>query len=255
MLRSGFDDELREIRVGEKTACFAGRHISYRDAVRVADALADNTTLQGLAFHASNLDEMAVQVLAPAISQCRSITHLSFEVAQITDAGATVLSHAIERLHALQSLRLSANRIADTGVLAIARAIEGKRDLLMVDLRSNRVGDAGATALVNVAAASKSLVRIDLRDNALMTRYSVPSLVAAILRSESLRELLVDPWNGTRTINDALKECIEHRPLKAWVLGANFCEETKKKSASQKLAWADGDHAILFRVGKFLFSK
>ncbi len=193
-----------------------------------------------------------------------SLLELNLSNNNIRDIGTEALVAAIEKSRNICELDLSYNSISDTGAIALASAIEKSCSLESVNLFENYVTDIVAKNIVAALEKSQTLKFLDLGGNANAIPIQYARIIAAITwrqprlsvytyidrsaweeKEPDLKEevvgILFDTIAG---INTQVKE-----PLLIFSTAAT----TRARSCpARKLLSNDGDHAIMWRVAKFL---
>ena len=191
----------------------SGRQIGDKGAIRLADALTDNT----------------------------QVRQLWLRSCQIGDKGAKALASCFEQNMAIVDLYLANNNIGDEGLSAIADAL-GLSNLTLVtlELNGNRVGERGIESLIRAMERNTSVLQASFENNP-MLRDSV--------RFNKLKKILQERRNGLNKVsfvvdpeNDAddkaenenkgivdLSVCSSYLPSTYRRAGFNSITDTKKR--------------------------
>ena len=123
--------------------------IGYEEAILLANALENNTTLQTLNLISNHIGIGGTTSIANVLEKNRTLLTFYLGRNQIGDGGATALASALEKNTTLISLDLYENNIGIDGAIALASALEKNRTLENISLSGNNIGDIGATVLAS----------------------------------------------------------------------------------------------------------
>jgi hypothetical protein len=123
-----------------------------------AGATECDLTFQGLT------DEEIVR-LADELAQNTTLTELHLEANKVGAIGAKALGAALEKNSTLQVLNLGDNEVDAEGAAALAAAIEKNSTLEVLSLYRNCVGEAGAISLAAAMGKNTRLGTIELASN------------------------------------------------------------------------------------------
>jgi Ran GTPase-activating protein (RanGAP) involved in mRNA processing and transport len=133
----------------------------------LAEALHDNTILEGLYIFNNHVADKGVYSLAQVLSENKSaLQTLSIGWNEITDEGANYLAEMLKTNTTLIELWLPWNRISDQGVQLLAKAlIHHNTSLKRLSLDLNKlVSDLSVDFLVDVLNHNQSLTALHVRD-------------------------------------------------------------------------------------------
>lgn len=219
--------------------------IDDHDAIRLAEALAQNTSLISLDLGNGKIGDAGAAALAKitslkslylhsnqigdagaaAFAANTSLTLLDLGNNQIGDAGAAALAKSTS----LKSLYLHNNQIGDTGTAAFTE----NTSLTSLDLGNNQIGDAGAIAFVkNTSLTSLGLNCNQIGDAGAIALAQITSLTslelaknkiryestAAFAQNTSLASLVL---GDNQLSNDSAKVLAENTHLTSLDLGSN----------------------------------
>ncbi|GBG34223.1 NACHT, LRR and PYD domains-containing protein 3 [Hondaea fermentalgiana] len=198
--RRGVDDlvaKLRANETGPALLVMSMRKVDESGLCALADALAENSSLEELLCSGHSVSEDAAKRLGQALRQNSTLKRLSVGCAQFGDAELAALLDAWENStlealdlefksltaggmphlgsvlaqpsHALQDLRLGRNDLGDGGVAALAQGLRnGPLFLRNLELNSSGLGVEGCRALgkaLRGSSAAQGSLRLILSDN------------------------------------------------------------------------------------------
>jgi len=146
-------DSLRELLI------FSGGD-SIADAIMLAEALQENTTLNSLVlFVGTECAEAMAEVWRGNSKLPSTLTSLDFIGHYIGPSAAIALADTLRDNNTLKKLKLRNNSIGDDGIEALAEALKFNRTLITLDLRQNDISDAGAVMLAETLRFNKTLTK------------------------------------------------------------------------------------------------
>ncbi|GLD91999.1 hypothetical protein PINS_up000532 [Pythium insidiosum] len=163
--RAGVDDLLQKLqqpKTGASLCVLSTRKISEADAVKLATAIASNSTLQELYFSGHKLGADGLRAFADCLAVNTALKHLSIGEDALGDTGVAALSAGIARnaASAVEVWDLEHKSIGVAGAAAIGRMLATNASLRSLTLARNNIGDDGVQALVAALPASPS-ARLD----------------------------------------------------------------------------------------------
>ena len=116
----------------------SGRRIGNRGAIRMADAMADNTQVRQLWLRGCNIGSDGARALASCLEQNMSIVDIFLANNAIGDVGLFAISDSLA-LHnsTLVSLELDNNDIGEDGLEAFVHALETNASMLVASFENN----------------------------------------------------------------------------------------------------------------------
>jgi hypothetical protein len=150
--------------------------ITSKGALRIANALNNNTTLEILILYDNQLSDLGVEILSKSLLMNNS---------------------------ALKTLSLGSNGITDNGVRHITQMLTTNQSLTLLGLVFNEITDQGVRLLANTLSHSNiTLGVLYLSKNRSITDASVNSLIEMLKQNRSLRQL----WLQNCNLSDHAKQ-------------------------------------------------
>ncbi|KAL9188584.1 hypothetical protein ACHAXT_006962 [Thalassiosira profunda] len=160
----------------------SGRRIGDKGAVRLAEALADNTMVRQLWLRGCNVGDEGAKALASCLEQNMAVVDLFLGNNSVGDEGLTAISDALALSNlTLVSLELDDNNVGEAGIDAFLRALEKNSSLLVASFENNPF--SGTTKMQKI-------------ENALREKRDGLNLVSFV----------VDPDGGGSTVGGATVE-------------------------------------------------
>ena len=141
--------------------------ISNAGAVALAQALRQNSTLNGLNLSNNSISNAGAVALGQALCCNSTLEELHLSNNSISDAGAVALGQALHHNSTLMELVLSNNSISNTGVVAIAEALHHNSTLKYIYFSNNSISDAGVVAIAKALRHNSTLKYIYLSNNSI----------------------------------------------------------------------------------------
>jgi len=169
--------------------------VSEKGAVRLADAMLLNSSLEELDLSKNSIGDGGLSKIANAIHRHPKLKRLALKANKISDVGVKELVNCLilsadsnEHVHNFPVLELEENQIGDEGADAIANLIEKNKSVSEIRLNDNFISDAGAESFGRVLHC-KNLVYLSLASNQISTKGAI-SLATAGRALD--RQLIVD---------------------------------------------------------------
>jgi len=203
-------------------------------------------------------------VVGAALSETRTLDYLDMRRTYIGPGVARAIADALELgTSKLAALDLGDNVLGDTGAVAIAHALRVNKTLTTLRLDRNSIHDVGGAAIADALADSPEcrITELRLEGNSLSDAVMFPLLLAQG-RTHRMETLRLDPQHAlgapaTMAMRShALRLATERRStavrqflafMGAYVPGRTL-RPTRGSPAAQRLVFADGDHAVSWRV-------
>jgi len=136
------------------------------DAIMLAEALLENTTLNSLVLFVGPECAVAMSEVWRGNSKLpATLTSIDFLGHYIGASAAAALADTLRDNSTLKTLNLRKNSIGDDGIEALAEALKFNRTLISLDLRENCISEVGAAMLAEALRFNKSLTKINLSFN------------------------------------------------------------------------------------------
>jgi Ran GTPase-activating protein (RanGAP) involved in mRNA processing and transport len=160
-------------------------------AVKVADALRDNSTVLRMLLAGNSIGAEGAAMLADALHSNAALKMLHLDCNQVGDAGAARFSDALRVNSTLTALHLAHNKIGDSGVAQLANALRTNVTLEGIFLSVNLIGDEGAAQLACALRANASVRTLNLASNR-VGDGGAGRLAAALATNSTLTKLHLD---------------------------------------------------------------
>ena len=202
-------------------------------------AFAESTSLNTLLLGGVYITDDCVSAFARGAAACTSLRHLGFINSRMTDMGVAALCALVEKQTALKNFVLVYNLVTIVGVEALARALGKSTTLKALALVGDRITDAGTEILTRELKASSALTQVLLSENAI-TDVGAAVLARWVETSTSL--VALDVQDNRMSGNAELR-------VELAVSGACTC---RALLGVVDLLREDGDHALAWRIARFL---
>ena len=160
-------------------------------AVKVADALRDNSTVLRMLLAGNSIGAEGAATLADALHSNAALKMLHLDCNQVGDAGAARFSDALRVNSTLTALHLAHNKIGDSGVAQLANALRTNVTLEGIFLSVNLIGDEGAAQLACALRVNASVRTLNLASNR-VGDGGAGRLAAALATNSTLTKLHLD---------------------------------------------------------------
>lgn len=207
------DEIIKELEVNDNSLtqlAIMNRHIDYKYALALADAITTNPSLTSILIYDSHLDPFGAAALAAALETNNKWETLELDRNEIGDEGAMKFAKALKVNTSLTLLKCYDNNIGPDGGIGLAKALTQNRTLTSLDLGSNGIRAAGAGAFANALQSNNSsLASLNLWGNQIGDEGTV-ELASSLRYNSALTELNLGYNNfyleGTEAIAEALKD-------------------------------------------------
>eukprot|EP00986_Skeletonema_menzelii_P010240 scaffold4939_cov149-Skeletonema_menzelii.AAC.13 len=153
----------------------------------------DDFRVTGIDMTGREIGDKGAMRLAEALSDNTQVRQLWLRACKIGDEGAKALASCLEQNMAIVDLYLAKNSIGDEGVTAIADALGlSNLTLVTIELDDNRVGDKGIDALTRAMERNTSVLEVTFENNS-MLRHSA--------KLQKLQRVLKERKNGLNAVS------------------------------------------------------
>ena len=178
------------------------------------------------------------RALSRAVGASTTLKRLVLRSTYMTDDAVAWWVSGVCASTTLQVLDLRCNGISSYGAARLARALKTSKTIRTFDLAYNNLSEKCARSIADLVTTSPSLESLDLSYNRCMSSYVISMLVRAAEDSAALEVLELGDCRVQNQVERALNCARARRAL----LG------------SAELLQDDGDHALAWRVARFLVS-
>ena len=158
----------------------------------LSECLKEDNTVQKVNMNRYNIDNKitskgAIKV-AEAIKMNKTLQELDISYNNISDDGAADISDALKSNNSLQILKMSSNNITVSGAIKIAEAIRVNKTLQELNIRKNNISDNGTSVISDALKSNSSLQYLDMSSNKI-TSEGAKLIAEAIIVNTTLRTL------------------------------------------------------------------
>jgi len=133
---------------------------------KLANAIANNTTLKKLYIYKNNIGPEGIKLLADALKKNNTtLEELYLFENNIGDEGAKYIAEMLTVNKTLQIIGLSSNNIGDQGAQSLATSLLENTGIRKVYLLSNNIGNKGTKKLADALESNHNIETIDLCGN------------------------------------------------------------------------------------------
>ena len=172
------------------------------DAVKIAKALQNISTLTKLYISNSNVTNEAVDGLAAVICKNTKLQEIDVSKNNLQSKGAIKIAKALQNISTLTKLYINnvtvfTGRIEDTAADDLALALSCNDQLQELNINSDQFSTAGIVKIANALHNTFTLKKLYMRNNNI--RVEAADSIAAVISCSSQLEVLDISWNHVET--------------------------------------------------------
>ena len=187
---------------------YSNNSITSEGAIRIAEAIKVNTTLQELDISSNSLSDHGAAAISDALKSNNSLQILKMSWNKITCEGTLQIAEAIKVNKTLQELDMHKNDISDDGAAAISDALKNNNSLQILNMTYNKITSEGATKIAEAIKVNKKLQELHIIGNN-VSYDGAAAISDALLSNNSLQILKISSNSitskGTIKIAEAIK--------------------------------------------------
>ena len=169
---------------------YSNNKITSKGAIKIAEAIKVNKTLQELDIHDNNISDNGAAAISDALKSNNSLQILNMSYNNITSEGAKLIAEAIKINKTLQELDISHNNISDDGAAAISDVLKSNNSLQILSMSHNKITSEGAKLIAEAIKVNTTLHTLDLRQYVIFDRVSFNmSVLTAVHHNNTLMKL------------------------------------------------------------------